>query len=185
MLSSKLCGFLEPRPLETHCYYAEDGSRYMIGFTRPLPRVIQVTDRLLLRWDPKAPTLCELGYEEYDRDLCTRSSYWARRPWLWLLRAAVGARNACWRLLGATHGRLWHTLIHRDGCEFRWRDVRPGSGALETSRADAANWRMEADRLLDEAAKMKSGYEKGLCDGWDAHQQALEDLLDRGAENDG
>ena len=185
MLLFRLRGFLAPQPIEMYSHYAEDGSRYMFEFPKPLPRVILVADRLVRQCEENGFEFGQLGYEEYDRALVMRASYYARRPWLWLLRAHVWAVKTCWRVLNAGHLRLWHTPISRDGCGFRWRDVRPGSGALETSRADAANWRMEADRLLDETAKMKSDYGKGLRDGWDAHQQAFEDMLDKGAENDG
>ena len=59
--------------------------------------------------------------------------------------------------------------------------MRPGSGALETSRANAASWRLRAERLSVEAdgskAKGKLDYERGLTDGREQYRQTLERLF--------
>ena len=54
-------GFFEPQSLETYYHYDEYGKCYMMEFTKPLPRVTLIADKLLRQWDPEVPSLEELG----------------------------------------------------------------------------------------------------------------------------
>lgn len=95
--------FLAPRPLDAVVYYDNHSLRIMLGLG-DLPRVMLVTDKMLRQWDPEMPTLEELGYEMYDRSTTMRASYYARGPWLWLLRTWVRADRTFWHLVDATCG---------------------------------------------------------------------------------
>jgi hypothetical protein len=125
-LLSRARRFLEPRALEMYSHYDDDGECYMVELQEPLPRVILVTDRAERQWDPEVPSLKELGYEMYDRELAMRASYYARRPWLWLLRSWTWASRVFWRAMSYTHGKLWHDTPGSESRMLRWRDVRPG-----------------------------------------------------------
>ena len=156
--------FFEPRELHVSVFYGDDRERLMIELDRP-PRVVQVTDKLLRLWDPEAPMLEELGYEKYDRDVYTMNSYYARRPWLWLLRAWVGAGRAFWNIVSWTYGKIWYSTLDSEGRRLKWRDVRLGSGALVQARSSVVMWRNRAEKLHDEVIDLKremsSQFQKG------------------------
>jgi hypothetical protein len=164
-LLSKPRGFFEPQPIEIAAYYDDRGGRTMIEITS-FPRVALVSDSVLRIWDPEAPSLEELGYGKYDREVTMMCDYYARRPWLWALRAAVWARRRWWSLLRWTHGTVWHTDPWIQGRQFRWRDVRLGSGAAEIARHDAAILKIKIDAQHEEIADLKRDKDLAYNDGW-------------------
>jgi hypothetical protein len=174
-------GFLEPRPLEMSVFYAKDGERLMLGFDKPMPRVILVTDKLLRQWDPEAPSLGELGYVQYDRESTMRCDYYARRPWVWLLKAGMGVKRLWWRFLSVTYGRFWHVKDGFSNIELKWCNVRLGSGAAQIAREDAALLRMRVGNLRHEVEELKQernrAFNDGRLEGWEHHQKALEVLV--------
>lgn len=177
--------FFEPRSLDVDVFYGVDtaygggGERIMLGIKSP--RVILVTDKAIHQWDPEAPTLKELGYVEYDKSIVMRATYYARRPWVYLLKTRIWLVRRWWRLLDVTHGRLWHS-ISPDGRSMRWRDARPGSGALKEARADAAVLRMQIEAQYKEINVAKEekeqAYLRGVTEGIDSHRRVVEQFID-------
>ncbi len=182
MRVSVLSKFFRPRSLETRSYSGKDGKCYMVGFVEPLPRVVLVTDKLLRQWDPETPSLEELGYAEYDKSLIMRATYYARPPWVWALKAWMRARRVWWGAVNWTHGRLWHTSYHR--WPFRWRDLRPGSGAVSEARISAAGLRVRVDQLTSEVDDLKhekiSSRARDMKEGWDQFAGAMRNYLGGG-----
>ena len=93
---SFLSSFFKPQSFDTYCYYDKEGWCYMMEFTKPLPRVVLIADKLLRQWNPEMPSLEELGYVEYDRSFSMRATYYARRPWVWLLKARIRITQKSW-----------------------------------------------------------------------------------------
>ena len=131
-------GFFEPRELGVGVIYEEDGERLMLEFDER-PRVILVTDRALHKWDTEAPSLEEFGYEEYEKDHLMRATYYARRPWVWLLKARMRVMRELWRVLSLTYGKVWYFKRTAFSQPRRWRDVRLGSGVLQEERLASAD----------------------------------------------
>ena len=156
--------FFAPHSLETYTYYDDHVKRMMIEFTNR-PRVILVLDKVIRQWDSEVQTLEELGYEEYDRSMTMIASYYARRPWLWLLRTWVGSGRAFWNIVSWTYGKIWYSTLDSEGRRLKWRDVRLGSGALVQARASVVMWRNRAEKLHDEVTNLKremsSQFQKG------------------------
>ncbi len=176
--------FFDHEPLVVTIISAKDGARLMLEFEEPMPRVILVTDKLLHEWDTEAPSLEELGYVAYDRDISMRATYYARRPWVWLLKAHIQAKQELWRVFSWAYGRVWHLKREAFSQPFRWRDVRLGSGVLQEERLATAELvgrvhelRAEVDELKSERLSVRMRDEKA---GWDQHQRALENYLTGG-----
>ncbi len=172
-------GFLQPKELHVGVFYGRDDERMMIEIERP-PRVILATDKLLHLWDPDAPMLEELGYVCYERNILFRGSYYALRPWVYLLKARVWVQQ---RLLGAlawTQGKLWH--YDREGFGFRWRDMRLGPGGICRARAAASGLLLQVEAQYTELSNLRmakdSAYDKGLVRGWEQHAEVVEQFID-------
>ena len=175
-------GFFEPRSLEVGVFYARDGERLMVEFEDPMPRVILITDRLLRQWDPESPSLEELDYVEYDRSFSMRATYYARKPWVYLIKATLWLKAQCWRFVPLTYGRLWHSDPWTGGYEFKWRNIRLGPGAAARARAYAADLRVQVDAQYKEIKDLKeakdASYGAGMDSGWRQHAQVVERYID-------
>jgi len=186
---SVLSRLFKPQQLAMGVYYAKDDERLMVEFDKPLPRVILMTDKLLRQWDPEAPTLEELGYEEYDRDATFRGTYFALRPWVWPLKAWLWVERAWFRAVYWSYGRLWYLDPWAMGNGFKLSRLRPGSGAVSRARKEAADMRarITAQGLkIDELKRDKeSQFRKGMQEGWKQYSDRMEDLLEGpGGDND-
>ena len=174
-------GFFEPRSLHVSISYSKDGERRMIEL-EDTPRVILVTDRLLRQWDLKAPSLKELGYVAYEKSALMRATYYARKPWVYLIKATLWLKAQCWRFVPLTYGRLWHFNPWTGGYEFKWRNIRLGPGAAARARADAAGLRTQIDAQHKEIEYLKlerdASYGAGVDSGWRQHAQVVERYID-------
>ena len=179
--------FFEPQPITSiGVYYDTKGERMMLEFDE-MPRVILVTDKLLHEWDPEAPSLEELGYVAYDKDILMRATYYARRPWVWLLKAGLWAKYMWFKAVYWSYGRLWH-LSSLDDTRFRLSKLRPGTGAMAQARADAAGLRLQIESQYNEINELKKGknqaYRTGQLKGWEQHVQVVEQFIDERVKGD-
>ena len=173
--------FFEHQALVVTTISAEDGERLMLQFEEPLPRVILVSDKLLHEWDLEAPSLEELGYKAYEKDHLMRATYYARRPWVWLLKAGLWAERTWFRVVYWGYGKLWY-LSSLDGTRFRLSKLRLGTGAMARSRTEAAGLTLQIESQYHEISKLKMeksvSYNAGQARGWDQHAQVVEQFLD-------
>ncbi len=174
-------GFLEPRSLEVRSYVGQDGGRIMVEFGN-IPRVIEVADKAMYQWDPEAPSLEELGYRKYANQIVSRTSLYARRPWVYLIRGALWLRARCWWLMRLTYARLWHVDPWVGFYGLKWRNIRPGPGAAARARADVADLRIQIDAQHKEIEYLKLekdvSYDAGVDAGWRQHAQVVERYID-------
>ncbi len=182
-------GFFEPQSLETYYYYAEYGECYMMEFTKPLPRVTLMTDKLLRQWNPEVPSMEELGYTAYEKNISMRTTYYARRPWVWLLKARILAVRKLWSVLSRMYGKVWYFKRTAFSQPHRWRDVRLGSGVLPEERLASASLierartlQAEIDTQHKEIEYLKlerdASYSAGMDSGWRQHAQVVERYID-------
>ena len=177
---SRLRGFFNPRSLEVSVTVGANGERLFLEFGE-LPRVVWVTDKALRQWDPQAPSIEELGYTAYDKDFSMRATYYARRPWVWLLKAHVRIMRELWRVLSWADGKVWYFKRTAFSQPRRWRDVRLGSGVLNEERLASAHLVERVHKLQAEVEKLaadKRGlYVNGMKDGWDQFAHAMKNQL--------
>ena len=173
-------GFFEPKELTVSVINDDNGERMMVEI-KDTPRVVLVTDKLRYEWDPEMPSLEELGYRSYEKDVLMRATYYARRPWVYLRKARNWVQRRLVTLQAWTYRRLWHSH-NQEGTKFGWRDIRPGPGRVCQAQAAARGLQEQIQNQYMRIGKLESEKERahaaGALDGWEQHGKLMEKYID-------
>ncbi len=173
-------GFFEPKELTVSVISDYNGGRMMVEI-EDTPRVVLVTDKLRYEWDPEMPSLEELGYGSYEKDVLMRATYYARRPWVYLLRARVWVQRRLVTLQAWTYRKIWHSH-NQEGTKFGWRDIRPGPGRVCQAQAAARGLQEQIMNQYQRIGKLEGererAYDDGSAFGWESHRKVVEKYID-------